>query len=57
MKVGSLVMNRNRYLGQVFMVIDTNKARVATVENIRCQRVSDGYKTSWCNSSTWTIIA
>ena len=57
MKVGSLVMNRNRYLGQVFMVIDTNKARVSTVENIRCQRVSDGYKTSWCNSSTWTIIA
>ena len=57
MKVGSLVMNKNRYLGQLFMVIDTNKAKPPMMKNIRCQRVSDGYKTSWCNSSTWTIVA
>ena len=57
MKIGSLVMNRTRYLGQVFMVIDTNKALHPNQEHIRCMRVGDGYKTQWCNSSTWTVIA
>jgi len=55
MKIGSLVMNKTRYLGQVFMVIDTNKA-LHPNKAIRCMRVGDGYKTKWCNSSTWTIV-
>ena len=55
MKIGSLVMNKTRYSGQVFMVIDSNKA-LHPNKTIRCMRVGDGYKTQWCNSSTWTIV-
>ena len=56
MKIGSLVMNKTRYLGQVFMVIDTNNRTLGSPA-IRCMRVVDGYKTSWCTASTWTIVA
>ena len=56
MRIGSLVMNKVRYLGQVFMVIDTIQS-VHHTKTIRCLRVGDGYKTNWCNSSTWTIVA
>jgi len=60
MRVGDLVMNKTRYLGQVFMVVDMNKRDTlprGQSPAIRCVRVSDGYKTYWNTASTWRIIA
>ena len=61
MRVGDIVMNKTRYLGQVFMVIDTNKKGISGDEKpnqaVRCVRVGDGYKTRWTTASTWRIIA
>ena len=61
MRVGDIVMNKTRYLGQVFMVIDTNKKGFSDDERpnqaVRCVRVGDGYKTRWTTASTWTVVA
>ena len=66
MEVGDLVMNKTRYLGQVFVVIESRKLTGGLApcdwgykqrQHIRCVRVGDGYKTRWCQASTWQVLA
>ena len=58
MKVGDLVMSKNRYRGQIFIIL----AYVAEVTPsahepvIQCVRLEDGFKTRWSKVSTWEVI-
>ena len=52
MQVGDLVINKNRYKGQLFIVIKVGLANPV----VQCFRITDGYKTRWCKASTWEIV-
>ncbi len=54
MQVGDLVMSKNRYRGQFFVIIGYDDGHPHPV--IQCVRVADGYKTRWCKASTWKVI-
>jgi len=54
MRVGDLVISKNRYKGQLFIVIRYDSRGSYPV--IQCFRVTDGYKTRWCKASTWEVI-
>ena len=59
MRIGDLVMSRNRYKGQLFIVIGyiaTGDPRYINHPVVQCFRVADGYKTRWCKASTWEVI-
>ena len=56
MKIGDLVKSRNRYKGQLFIVIGYEEECGGFVDKVQCFRITDGYKTRWCNASTWEVI-
>jgi len=51
MQVGDLVISKNRYVGQFFIVIGYGANNV-----IQCVRIEDGFKTRWSKASTWEVI-
>jgi hypothetical protein len=58
MQVGDLVISKNRYKGQLFIVIGyiaTGKPKI-NHPVVQCFRVADGYKTRWSAASTWEVI-
>ena len=57
MQVGDLVVSRDRYRGQFFIVIGLITTDLPVyVERVQCLRIEDGYKTRWCKASTWKAI-
>jgi hypothetical protein len=58
MKVGDLVMSKNRYVGQIFIIVGhADKFSPSTHEPvIQCIRLEDGFKTRWSKVSTWEAI-
>ena len=59
MKIGSLVRNKYRYDGQLFMVVGYSEECKPSIHEpvIRCVRVTDNFKTRWSKVSTWEILA
>ena len=60
MKVGDLVMSKNRYVGQIFIIVGTmapnpNKLFPSN-DVVQCVRLEDGFKTRWSKTSTWEAI-
>ena len=59
MKVGDLVRYKERYVGQLFMVIDI-KVYPSTIKGsdwrVKCMRVSDGWYTRYSNARTMSRI-
>lgn len=58
MRIGDLVISKNRYKGQLFIVIGYVEEPQPTIHHpvVQCFRVTDGYKTRWCKASTWEVI-
>ena len=54
MKVGDLVVSKNRYVGLYFVVVDTQETALG--KRIKCLSVLHGYKTRWCGVSTWRAV-
>ena len=59
MKVGDLVMSKNRYVGQIFIIVGyRTKEVLPTISHsvVQCVRLEDGFKTRWSKVSTWEVI-
>jgi hypothetical protein len=59
MKVGDLVMSKNRYRGQIFIIVayvDEGFKPSAHEPVIQLVRLEDGFKTRWSKVSTWEVI-
>ena len=60
MKVGDIVRYKNRYNGQLFMVIDI-KVYPNTIRGsdwrVKCMRVSDGWVTRYSNARTMESLS
>ena len=60
MKVGSLVVYKNRYVGQQFVVIavrEGNKPWSKEEKQAQCVSIQTGVKTRWSSVSTFLILA
>ena len=61
MKVGDLIKNKTRYVGQKFLVIDikTEKTYGAKSEltKVRAIRMPDGFKTRWSSAEGWEVFS
>ena len=61
MKVGDLIKNKTRYIGQKFLVIDTKTEKTygakGEITKVRAIRMPDGFKTRWSNIETWEVIS
>ena len=55
MQVGDLVISKNRYKGQLFIVIGTTLAQSKDLK-VQCFRATDGFKTRWSKASTWEVL-
>ena len=56
MKVGDLIKNNTRYVGQKFLVIE--KRYVSTKgHQVRSIRLPDGFKTRWSLVDGWEVIS
>ena len=58
MKVGDLVMSKNRYVGQIFIIVGYVDEFSPTRQEpaIQLIRLEDGFKTRWSKVSTWEVI-
>ncbi len=58
MKVGDLVMSKNRYRGQIFIIVDYVAEFPPSAHEpiIQLVRLEDGFKTRWSKVSTWEAI-
>ena len=59
MQVGDLVMSKNRYVGQFFIVIGYSRFGAGASNDdpvVQCVRLEDGFKTRWSKASTWEVI-
>ena len=58
MKVGDLVMSKNRYVGQIFIIVGyaDKLSRMIQEPVIQCIRLEDGFKTRWSKVSTWEAL-
>ena len=63
MKIGDLIMYKNRYIGQQFIVVGVRKVQKGKplhqyeVEQAQCVSVQTGIKTRWSSTSTFTVLA
>ena len=55
MKVGDLIKNKNRYIGQKFLVIKVR--RVLNGYQVKSIRMPDGFKTRWSAIEHWEVIS
>ena len=55
MKVGDIIRYRQRYNGQLFMIIEMKKNALGD-PIAKCMRVHDGYYTRWSNITTMEIV-
>ncbi len=56
MKVGDLVISKNRYRNIYFIVIDMMTGDHRGKRNlIKCY--SSAYQTKWCDAATWEVVS
>lgn len=58
MKVGDLVVSKNRYKGLYFIVtqmIQPNESKKRFRTLIKCYNRS--YQTRWCDAATWEVVS
>ena len=60
MKVGDLIKNKTRYVGQKFLVIDIRTRKIfgakSEITQVRAMRMPDGFKTRWSLVDGWEVI-
>ena len=56
MKVGDLVKNKTRYIGQKFLVIGV-RDQTPVHKQVRSIRMPDGFKTRWSSIDGWEVIS
>jgi len=57
MEIGDMVVSRNRYTGNIFIIVDKILGSTHCKKNIiKCIRITDGYKTRWSDVKTWEKI-
>ena len=60
MKIGDLIKNKTRYVGQKFLVIDIRKQTYGAkseLTKVRAIRMPDGFKTRWSLIDGWEVIS
>ena len=55
MKVGDLIKNKTRYVGQKFLVIGVRDTTTRG-HQVRSIRMPDGFKTRWSLVNGWAVI-
>lgn len=56
MKVGDLIKNKTRYIGQKFLVVEV-RDQTAVHKQVRSIRMPDGFKTRWSSIDGWELIS
>jgi|TARA_R110002126_G_scaffold7686_6_gene37434 hypothetical protein len=56
MEIGDMVVSRNRYTGNIFIIVDKILGSTEGKNIIKCIRITDGYKTRWSDVKTWEKI-
>ena len=56
MKIGDLIKNKTRYVGQKFLVIGVRDTS-AHGHQVRGIRMPDGFKTRWSLVNGWEVIS
>ena len=61
MKVGDLIKNKTRYVGQKFLVIDIRIQKTyganSELKKVRAISMPDGFKTRWSLVDGWEVIS
>jgi len=55
-KVGDLIKNKTRYIGQKFLVVEV-RDQTAVHKQVRSIRMPDGFKTRWSSIDGWELIS